>query len=78
MIAIFDNNAGYLQYISAATTPTAALAEFDNKIGIDPNDEGLDVVADEFSFYEITSEEAAAMESEDSRNCQARGRKISY
>ena len=71
MIAIFDDNAGYLQHISVATTATAALAEFDNKIGIDPNSKGL-------SFYEVTSEEAAAMESEDSQNCQPRGHKISY
>ncbi len=78
MIAIFDDHAGYLQHISVATTTTAALAEFDTKIGIDPNSKGLDVIADEFSFYEVASEEAAAMESEDSQNCQPRGHKISY
>ena len=78
MIAIFDNNIGFLQFLSKAETAADAFAEFDATVGIDPLNKGLDKVAKDFSFYAVNSVEFEKMAKEGTPNCQPRGRKISY
>lgn len=61
---IFDKNVGRYQWGGQYGSADAALEDFDDKVGIDPNGEGLDVVAEkDFRVVEVTQAQFEAVES---------------
>lgn len=59
---IFDRNAGFLQWSCLAADATAALADFDAAVGIDPNGIGLDAIFADYDIREVTDDQRAAVE----------------
>ncbi len=57
--AIFDREAGMLQFDVAAADKQAAMKAFDALVGIDPHSDGLDAVADEFLILPVSPAEMA-------------------
>ncbi len=53
---IFDNSAGYLQWISTQEIYLEALKEFNAAVGIDPHNSGLNPAG--WMFYRVTDEKA--------------------
>lgn len=62
--AIFDRNAGLLQFICEAQDERDALGKFDANAGIDPQGEGLDAIFNrgDWDIREVTAEQVAALE----------------
>lgn len=56
---IFDRANGLVQWHGAFASPEAALADFDDKVGIDPNGEGLDRIAENYLINEVPAESYA-------------------
>ena len=63
--ALRDLNVGYLQWVCEAPTAEDAVRQFDDAVGIDPNDEGLDVVAARFDLIEVTAEQYSVLKGAD-------------
>lgn len=55
--AIQDRGIGYIQWVGEADDEMAALRAFDDDVGIDPHDEGLEAVAGHFQITELTETE---------------------
>lgn len=53
--AIQSNDPGYIEYVTAAEDEQSAFRAFDRDVGIDPHDEGLDVVAEKYECTELTA-----------------------
>ena len=63
--AIRDLNAGFLQWVCDAASEEEAARKFDDAVGIDPQPEGLDVVAARFEIIELTAEQYSALKDAD-------------
>ena len=59
---ILNRTHGLLQWSGEYANAQAALADFDSNVGIDPNGEGLDVIADAYDVREVSAELRAAVE----------------
>jgi hypothetical protein len=66
--AIFDRNAGLLQFTGTGETPRDVLVQFDKAIGINPHDLPMDDVAEEFCAYALTDADDAALQAWDGKS----------
>lgn len=55
--AIQSKDPGYIEYVTAAEHEQTAFRAFDDHVGIDPHEEGLDVIADRYDCTELTADE---------------------
>ena len=55
--AVRDKCSGFLHWVCAGVSPQSALQTFDDVVGIDPQGEGLEVVADRFEVIELSADQ---------------------
>ena len=70
---IMDNNVGLLQFSGEFETPMAALEAFDKEFGIDPNNKGLDVIADDYTIKAVTADQRKAVEDWQANGAESSG-----
>jgi hypothetical protein len=63
--AIFDCNAGLLQWTGEGETARDVLIQFDKAVGINPHGLSMDAVAAEFVAYEVSDAEAVELQAWD-------------
>jgi hypothetical protein len=56
IIALFDKNAGLLQWIGACETKAEAVHKLDNEVAINPHARSFEETVDSFEAYRIDAE----------------------
>lgn len=59
--AIFDRANGVLQWTGKHESAADALTAFDKSVGIDPHEEGLEIIAKHFRILEVTAYQVTSL-----------------
>lgn len=66
--ALFDRNARLFQWMGEGATPRDVLVQFDREIGINPHNQPMDEVAEQFFALELEGSDEAALRAWDGKS----------